>query len=288
MKEFITFQGMDFGNLGLDLYSDLQTRFPECCTPGRNFLGGYPNGHPRLKEILEFLADHGWYPGRGWFQRRGPKEYWLRIKRHYDKKDFDAFEYLIFGGGGTPWSGGRVPQSPHLLLSMKNMKVDDVRMVGMQGRVVPERVRRILEAEQIRHIVFLPTLLAPGWPTAFDRFMSWEDMHEEPWWEIQSDLRLPPLSSRCRLVDAAGEPYNPHGPFKGLYVEEGNYENPEMHYRASDLAQLPSFDIALTHENFGAGNRDEIGTLVVSQRFRQVCIKHNLKVGFWPVRVDPE
>lgn len=279
---------MGFDNLGPDLFAKVQAKFPEWCTPGRNFQGGYPSTDPRLREILDYLAEHGWHPGKGWFQKRGPKEYWLRIRRTYAKKDFDTFEYLIFGGGGTPWSGGRVPESPHLVLSTKNMKSDDVRMVGMQGRVVPDRVRKILEAEEIRHITFLPTLLAPGWPSKFDRFITWEEMHEEPWWEVQSDIRLPPVSPRCRLVDVTGAPYDPNGPFKGLYVEEGNYENPEMHYRASGLAKLPPFDIALTHENFGAGNRDEIGTLIVSQRFRQVCLKHKLKVGFWPVRVDPE
>ena len=39
---------------------------------------------------------------------------------------------------------------------------------------------------------------------------------------------------------------------------------------------------------YGAGNRDEIATLVCSQRFRQVCLKHKLKIGFWPVRVDEQ
>lgn len=67
-----------------------------------------------------------------------------------------------------------------------------------------------------------------------------------------------------------------------------NHESPEMHDRASDLARLREVDVALTRENLGAGNRDEIGTLVCSQRFRKVCQKHTPKVGFWPVRVDPE
>lgn len=85
-----------------------------------------------------------------------------------------------------------------------------------------------------------------------------------------------------------GTSRNPDGPFRGLYGEEGNHENPEKHSRASDLARLPEFDVALTRENLGAGNRDELGTLVCSQRFRKVCQKHTRKIGGRPVRVDPE
>ncbi|MFZ2874794.1 MAG: hypothetical protein WAZ94_09965 [Phycisphaerales bacterium] len=70
--------------------------------------------------------------------------------------------------------------------------------------------------------------------------------------------------------------------------EGNNHENPERHSRERDLAKLPEFDVALTRENLGAGNRDGIGTLVCSQRFRRVCQKHKLKIGFCPVRVDPE
>ena len=288
MKEFISFQHMSVSNLGEDLYQELQKRFPEHCTPGRNFLGGYPANHPRLREIMDFLASNGWHPSKGWFGKLGPTQYWLRIQRKYSKSDFDTFQYFIFGGGGSPWSGGGIPQSPHTVVSTKGMKPDDMRVVGLQRRVVPQRVRAIFESEGVRHVTFHPTLVAPGWPTDFSKLLTWEEMHEEPWWELRSDVVLPPLSPRCRLSDLDGNDYNPDGPFRGLYVEEGNHENPEMHYRASDLAKLPEFDVALTRENLGAGNRDEIGTLVCSQRFRKVCQKHKLKVGFWPVRVDPE
>ncbi len=291
MTETVTFQGMGPDNLGFELFDELKQKFPECYFPGTpvgSFQGGYPADHPRLREIMDFLASHGWHPKPSWFKRRGPKQYWLRIKRKYSKSDFDTFQYFIFGGGGSPWSGGGIPEAPHTVVSTKGMKPDDLRVVGLQRRVVPQRVRDIFESEGIRHVTFHPTLVAPGWPTDFSKLLTWEEMHEEPWWELRSDVVLPALSPRCRLSDLDGNDYNPDGPFRGLYVEEGNHENPEMHYRASDLAKLPEFDVALTRENLGAGNRDEIGTLVCSQRFRKVCQKHKLKIGFWPVRVDPE
>lgn len=223
----------------------------------------------------------------------GPKEYWLRIKRRYTKKDFDTLEYFTFGGGGSPWGGGGLPHAPCTVLATKGMKPDDIRMVGSQRRVVPQRVRAIFEAEGVRHVTFLPTMLCPQWGsksrhTEWTKFLTWEEIHEEPWWEMSSDVRLPPVSPTCRLATLDGEDYDPEKPFRGLFLEEGNYEQPEMHYRRSDLAKVPPFDIALTHENFGAGNRDEIATLVCSQRFRQVCLKHKLKIGFWPVRVDEQ
>lgn len=292
MKETVSFQFVTSHDLGPEGWLEAQRRFPECCFPGTpvcSFQGGYDADDPRLREVMGFLASHGWQPSKGWFGKLGPKEYWLRIKRKYSKSDFDTFQYFIFGGGGSPWEGGGgVDETPLTVLSTKGMKPDDIRMVGLQRRVVPQRVRAIFEAEGVRHVTFHATLVAPGWPTDFSKILTWEEMHEEPWWELRSDVVLPPLSPRCRLSDLDGNDYNPDGPFRGLYVEEGNHENPEMHYRASDLAKLPEFDVALTRENLGAGNRDEIGTLVCSQRFRKMCQKHKLKVGFWPVRVDPE
>lgn len=49
---------------------------------------------------------------------------------------------------------------------------------------------------------------------------------------------------------------------------------------------MPEFDIAWTYEHFGQSVVSP--QLVVSQKFRQACLKHGFEAEFQPVRVESE
>lgn len=104
-------------------------------------------------------------------------------------------------------------------------------------------------------------------------------------WSLRSERILPRLSPRCHLVDRDGNPFT--GDYsKACVLVEDRYYTPECHYQAGDLDAMEPFDVALTHESFGA-HPTAYRDLVYSQRFRALCLEHGIKMEWWPVRIDP-
>ena len=124
-------------------------------------------------------------------------------------------------------------------------------------------------------IRFDPLQLRPGTSTT------------KPYWELSSDMTLPPLSSKCSLWSNENKPFN--GDYdKGCFIREGLYSNPELHYERSALVSLSQFDIAQTHERFGNGAMVAYPKLVCSKRFYELCSQHEWEFEWQPVRIDPD
>lgn len=101
------------------------------------------------------------------------------------------------------------------------------------------------------------------------------------YWELKTDLRLPPLSPACRLIDLDGSPYIA-GESRGCIVDDG-FEPAELRYEAPRLSATSPFDLARTREPIG----EDRGMLVASKRFYDFCQALNLPMDWIPVRIDP-
>src|SRR5206468_10103430 len=120
--------------------------------------------------------------------------------------------------------------------------------------IVSSRFKNLLEkSAATKHLRFRPTILAreayPEWEA-----LDWADVGP-PYWELTSDLLLPPLAPSCKMFDQDGNPFT--GDYSnGCYLIEGIYKLPELHYKASAIATAEPFDVALTLEKFGIKPED--------------------------------
>jgi len=110
------------------------------------------------------------------------------------------------------------------------------------------------------------------------------------YWELDGDFTMPPLSPSMEFVDAGMKSVLSGDFANGFQRKDGFYTHPELHYRASDLAALPEFDLARTYEPFSnRSGRDSFDCpLVASRRFYDFCVASGLETGWVPVRIDRE
>lgn len=152
--------------------------------------------------------------------------------------------------------------------------------------VVSSAVRRLLEAEGLLGLQFRSTKLKANKPvkTPSDQVEVEWGTHGEPWWELASSVRLPPVCEPLHKVTFG----NIHTPVprdyeKGVFIKEPGYDQVELHYKRRELAAVEPFDVALTFEREGSPFDRR---LVVSKRFYEVCERNKLDVEWRPVRVD--
>jgi hypothetical protein len=291
-----------------DVGSELIRRLAEIHLEGLRSTGWWgiqlPLDDPRVSRCIRMLADVGFTP---WTQTFRPfvkgREYSITIERQYNESDLAPCRLLDLS---TFDSADSYParRNGHLRIYLPE-KGDQTRFnakADIQGTgeshhytlIVSDRVRRLIEALNLREVGFKATFVIPPPKSEVDKrdeeaMLPW-DGFGEPWWELTSSVILPPMSSRAFLVSAKGERVVDHFS-DGCYLKDGidNLDAitwpAEPKYLAKDVDAIGEFDVAHTFEWFGP-KAPYLGRLViVSSRFFQFCREHKLKTYFVPVRV---
>jgi hypothetical protein len=305
MKLRTTISGINEVNSSARFLDELGSVYPE----GRKryyFVLDLPHHDPRTTAVRKLLEVAGWKPYSGFGKRDQSHEYLIYFHREYDDSDLDQFRYFELrslhhllskdihgkqvldettGRDGQTWREGRI------MLERRFLR-DDVDLahteVTGEGIVVPEHVRVLLANAGLTHVRFDPTVLVRR--TKGRRVpVPWELQGDSPWWELTSDLTLPHVSDKMDLRDRHGNPVKPvDPPENGQYRVENSYAHAELRYRAAELEKLEPFDLSRTRETFTEGVQDpHARPLVASRQFRHVCQSYGLKVGWYPVHVDP-
>ncbi len=253
--------------------------------------------HLRLKELIEHMHNLGWVHATDGPRDRG--RYRILRRREYDDADLDGLELLQLATPHPPildmvfiqreqWESlGLVPPCP------------DYGVTGVQSRGLPpagvltshgHRLFGIFVHEQTRvalaeggfsHLRFLP------FPLAREVEIGGRDVAEikpypknrGPWWMMDSTVRMPIPSDT--LLETTRQPGVYQAPSeKCMPLIEKGWEDVELHYRRSDLASLPPFDVAR------ARSCNERAPIIVNQRFRQFCRERGLQFTFRPVRIE--
>lgn len=238
-----------------------------------------------------------------------PMVYDLTMVREYDHVDLQACEYLELAvwADDSLWSRpdpGRDPDTDLILLPCNMIPVSmDAACIDCLGHpggevVVPNRVKQLIDADGrgLSHLIVRPTLIQgpirkavrspPG-----NKFFTLEQARKQPWWELESDMTLPPVSPTMYLLgNTKDDPqYRIQPGDKKTYVfrRENPYNHAEIHYRRSDVRSFPQFDATRTYEHWGP---DQRGSLIVSQNFYQWWTSHGLHGPgvFVPVRIDED
>jgi hypothetical protein len=280
VKEIVTVHAFK-DDVGDALYQQLVGVYRDESSP-HSFYARLPATDARMVRIRQLLS------------ASRPSTFMIDIDRIYEPADLEAARLLeVFPGR---WNNQVLGEDPERRLKIPIGSVcAEVDIIGspLPARyILPERVRKILARGRFKHLAFRPTVCYPGRRhDAKAPPRPWPPSHE-PWWEIDSDFILPPLSDTMTFVNRKSQVIKERVWTNGFICKEPPYRNAELHYRARDLEGLPPFDVARCYEAFTNVPSKEPDHLqrpvIVSQRFYRYCVKHNLQFGWIPVRLDPD
>ena len=133
---------------------------------------------------------------------------------------------------------------------------------GEDGRIagfaVSDRIKNLMEEAGLKRISFRSTDIV------VDPWKHLKFAPRQPYWEVLSDLILPPISATS---------------------ETGFLYGPEYHYASQEIQAAGPFDLAQTHEY--PGDNVKLGrNWVASKVFCDFCHAQKLPIVWRPVRID--
>ncbi len=289
MQTTVTFHGLVSlvpNGISTDLLESLCSVYPKgrFGSAGHAFFATLDLTDPRVAKIERILTDASY---KRWEHRgpREPDEYDYSLSRVYDAADLRAAELLELHPPSEAGVHHEWRRSIDLQLAVGKPSRHAIITVSRHGcYAVKDDAKKRLESENLRGVVFKPAITRYSIDDDEDDDDDLPD-NSDVWWELTSDIVLPPLAPSMTLLHEDNTPFQ--GDFrKGCKRQEGYYNHAELHYRCADIVGVGPFDLALTYEMFGGLPNQFDRLVVVSQRFYQACVKHRIKTGFIPVRID--
>lgn len=268
------------------IVDELATVLPEGRIDPTRFQFNLYEDDPRLAQILKILDRHGINPTpRGGTSELG-KEYLLEHWRDYHDSDLADVRYFRIrpaaeGNGLFRDEMGRVE-----MIDAQFPRRGHIVRTPLFWIVVPERVKAAIEREGFRGVAFRETVLVGGHALLSKMTPRPWSRHGEPWWELTSDVVLPPMSPTMELYDEHGDRVVNADCSRGCSPREGLFVHPEYRYRRSDLAPIEPFDFARTAERFGRAGHVDTWHYIASTGFRECCVGHKWRCDWIPVRVE--
>jgi hypothetical protein len=280
-----------------DQERELRARFADLIDPHGVGIISCAEEHPRLKELVEQMHSIGWVHAAD--APRGQGRYQILRRREYDDADLDGHELLQLATTHPPiFCFVHVPQEQWESLSLVP-PCPDYGVIGVQSRGLPpagvltshgvgyvgifvhEQTRLALVEGGFSHLRFLPFPLAREVEIG-GRYLAEIKPYPKnrgPWWMMDSTVRMPIPSDT--LLETTRQPGVYQAPSeKCMPLIEKGWGDVELHYRRSDLAPLPPFEVAR------ARSCNELARIIVNQRFRQFCRERGLQFTFRPVRIE--
>ncbi|MEM6503829.1 MAG: hypothetical protein AAF711_00025 [Planctomycetota bacterium] len=269
--------------------------YPDGRSSGYGFRSELDHADLRNEKLVECLKRSG-FRRRKKQERFLPREHFTEAHiRHYDRADYASAVYLEFDPDFFDENIQFSERDAEARLrlhrkSLRENKSTDFARAGIKAILVPQRVKVVLEQADLHNLLFLPTIPVRGTGLAEEcqTPVTWEQVGCDPWWELSSDLTLPPVSPGMDLRDRDGNRIPPGNSSNGCIPREGLFNKAELHYLRNDIKAIEPFDVALTFETFGMPGPYPRPSVVVSQRFYQVCIDHGLSGTWVPVRLDDQ
>ena len=265
-------------------FERLATRFPEFISRnGSCWDVKLLEDDPKLEEIFDFLTQElGLRPmlSRACRKKQKPGDYsHFTVETVYEfaEHDIESASFLRMsataeykrdrksGLAAWRWEFDKPPQKPLPLIGY---------METLSGVICTAAARAELEQEGFPGLDFLPiTVDAPQYPDGV-------------FWRLWANRIMPKVS--MPLCDQEGNSVKDDYS-TGCMRDEITVNQKTLKYKATDLALMSGTDFALTAERWGGPkDRDRREMLLVSQRFRQWCLKKGVKAEWTPVIALPE
>ncbi len=298
MNILVSIKGISRKDIGDQLFAELLRIYPEGKRGDNSQAFGaiLAANDERMLQIRECLEVGGFRARELATEREG--SFSLRLHRIYDRSELSNYQFLELGAPAGAYHG--VDRSTDGELLIPELKLNGPGDLSSWDFIcgyseptwlfVPSRVKDVLAECNFQHLHWKATQY---WPKG-EEGSDWSLVKQKtgtPFWEIESDLILPPVapSMDLRSFDE-GIRLRPGDRRVRLCRVDEHFAYPELHYRESDLANLPSFDVARTYENFGPVPsqvfRSSFSSIVVSNRFYQLCEDRALKAEWHPVHLD--
>ncbi|MEM8781537.1 MAG: hypothetical protein AAGE65_01660 [Planctomycetota bacterium] len=294
MKYQVTISGLHSKDLGEDFISELKGIFDDGHPSHYFSMGKVDENDERIPAVLSKLADAGLEPWEEESRFISGQEFAYIRFRIYEEEDFENCDYFMLNPSASTPSGYRVDGLIELKLRGEDRmysssglnQIADLMCINAGWYIVPERTKARLEASDLAGPSFRPTKLITGYHTNKEYF-DWQQELGSEWWELISDVIMPPLSETTELRDRKSQPLTDRHDFSGgVYPREGFFDTAEFHYRRSDLEAMPLFDLARTYEPMGVKAEYDQRPLIASRRFFDFCCEHDIETNWVPVRID--
>lgn len=286
MKTIAHLGGITRSDVGSDLFDALCRIYPSGQRGNHRhaFHLTLETDHPATQDVLQALATAGMIPWPGRRERRKELEFTLRLARLYEHIDLENLPFLELSPAGHEMHVNGEFRHSGRSTSIEAPCASDICIADMTAGcfVAVQRVRDALERAALGGLKFLP--VEKQYESVDYNLYDEEDT----WWELESDLELPPVAPSVQLVT------RDYKPFRGDFTEgcqriEDLQMYPELHYRRSDLDRFGPFDVARTHEHFfPKGPAPMHRAMIVSQKFYRVCYDNDFRTRFLPVHIDDE
>ncbi len=287
MKYHLTIGPIFASNMSPALRQSLREYVPDGFDAKGNFAYNSSMGMTMLGHVVYLLSTHGLIP----YTRIGPNPGWdIRYSLQVwpdPLSDDPAHNDDILAELGskdpariTTLSPG-TEESPVLVVPKSE---NERRIASFDTRVfMSHAMKQLADVMGFRGIKYkrVPTYAAPL--DSDDEHILAEAIACEDWWELDTDLTMPGVSSI--LIDDQGGIYKEGQPYsRRLIPYKGFIMFPEVHYRRSDLAPLGEFDLARAKEFY---SRNTLA-LIASRRFVEWCIAQGCQLALSRVVVDDQ
>ena len=226
----------------------------------------------KCQKILATLADAGIHPYNHLASYNGPG-FPLQLERQYADEDLAGASLL------KPYpihsDGGHEDKKGIFILSGEYGMGSNIYFANTSELICTDAGRKAIEALGASEIAFKPAHRP-------------RPKSKENLWRITTSVTMPRLSPTMVLIDASGKPYEENStescyPRESRQLPEAVISQAEFRYRSFDMASLPSFDLAVTHEPLFAAS---VHHPIVSQRLYRVLRDLNLETYWVPVRIE--
>lgn len=245
-----------------------------------------PLHDPRCRSALRYLREQGYVSGPD-DRPRPSHEITIWLDRKYSMSDLATARLLMLTGSNyiddCRWRTESKLSLRFSAACLARSKADTVQ-TNVPGLILPQRVREALEAQELKGLRFDEVTPIARSSTSAPSVVPWREVCD-PWWELRSDIGMPPLSPTMPRLAEDGSPFTSYESQR-LSFSQWPYTDIVLRYRASDLKDMPPFDLAMTHEHFGKPPCGE--KLIASQRLYQVFRKHKIRAKWSPVVIEED
>jgi len=265
---------------------------------GHFFKSRLPLNDRRTNQILKLLDSMGMRKRQDQSAGKELVRFSYNLHRIYTAKELADCEFLEFRPVDGAYHDAERNADGSLFVAEGRVASEgwkDRDFISAYGRetcvFAPARTKDILDVEELLRLVWRPV---DYWPSGSELEPREKLLRRigRPFWELDGEIDLPPVSDTVELRDEEKTVVLPGSRRTGVYLFDGDYARPEMHYKVSHFDEVGPFDIARTYENFGtvAGSeyRRDLSKIVVSARFFTACQRLGLQADWLPVRIDPD
>lgn len=260
------------------VYDALIAIVPEAASPYRWFRATLHDDDPRLPSIYEVFAKFDVQlmdmkqPGYRSLER-SPNGYFTRRYLHlFDESEIDAAEYMYMYASDYSYSistHNSDPGTPQCVYIDHGGKANKL-LCSFFGFFTKEEFKPELDAKEfvglqleITTAILENCMPAPKqWPAG------------KAIYYLDSAIELPPMPT----TEITTNPETPRH-----WVANPGFDDRQPVYRRSEFTAKVPFDFARTWECV-LPHQSHRGFVIVSQRFRQFCLKHKLRFEFVPVK----